>query len=39
MTPCYCAPEIKHYDLSYVSPKADIFSFGMFINLFDNLLI
>ena len=38
MTPFYCAPEIKYHDLSYVSPKADIFSFdfsfGMLINLF-----
>ena len=40
MTPFYCPPEIKIHDLSYVNPKADIFSFGMFIillNLFINL--
>ena len=30
MTPAYCPPEIKFNDLSYISPKADIFSFGMF---------
>ena len=34
MTPFYCAPEIKYHDLSYISPKADIFSFGMFINFY-----
>ena len=31
MTPFYCPPEIKYHDLSYVTPKADIFSFGMFL--------
>ena len=31
MTPDYCPPEIKYHDLSYITPKADIFSFGMFL--------
>ena len=31
MTPFYCPPEIKYHDLSYITPKADIFSFGMFL--------
>ena len=26
----YCPPEIKFKDLSYITPKADIFNFGMF---------
>ena len=30
MTPKYCPPEIRYQDLSYATPKADIFSFGMF---------
>ena len=30
MTVAYCAPEIKFSDLSLITPKADIFSFGMF---------
>ena len=29
MTPNYCPPEIKFSDLSLITPKADIFSFGM----------
>ena len=32
MTPAYCPPEIKFHDLSYITRKADIFSFGMFFN-------
>ena len=31
MTPDYCPPEIKYHDLSYITLKADIFSFGMFL--------
>lgn len=31
MTPNYCPPEIKFYDLSKISPAADIFSFGMYL--------
>ena len=34
MTPAYCAPEIKFSDSSLISPKADIFSFGMLSILF-----
>ena len=30
MTAAYCPPEIKFSDESLISPKADIFSFGMF---------
>ena len=30
MTINYCPPEIKYSDLSLITPKADIFSFGMF---------
>ena len=30
LTPYYCPPEIKHYTLLKISPKADIFSFGMY---------
>ena len=33
MTVFYCPPEIRYHDLSYITPKADIFSFGMFFNL------
>eukprot|EP00828_Plagiopyla_frontata_P002971 TRINITY_DN10704_c0_g2_i1.p1 TRINITY_DN10704_c0_g2~~TRINITY_DN10704_c0_g2_i1.p1 ORF type:complete len:240 (-),score=41.46 TRINITY_DN10704_c0_g2_i1:75-794(-) len=29
LTPYYCPPEIKHYTLLKISPKADIFSFGI----------
>ena len=31
MTPAYCPPEIRLNDFSAISPKADIFSFGMYI--------
>ena len=31
MTVFYCPPEIRCHDLSYITPKADIFSFGMFL--------
>ena len=31
MTAAYCPPEVKIHDLSYITPKADIFSFGMFL--------
>ena len=31
MTPFYCPPEVKYHDLSYITPKVDIFSFGMFL--------
>ena len=31
MTSIYCAPEIKFSNLSLLTPKADIFSFGMLI--------
>ena len=34
MTPFYCPPEIKFSDDSIISPKADIFSFGMLFILF-----
>ena len=34
MTVCYCAPEIKFSDLAHITPKADIFSFGMLPILF-----
>ena len=30
MTVYYCPPEISYYNVSYIAPKADIFSFGMF---------
>ena len=30
MTPAYCAPEIKFHDSSFITPKVDIFSFGMY---------
>ena len=30
MSPKYCPPEIRLQDLSYATPKVDIFSFGMF---------
>ena len=33
MTPAYCPPEIRFHDLSQISPKADIFSFGMYLYL------
>ena len=39
MTAFYCPPEIKFHDLSYITPKADIFSFGMFSIAFYNLFI
>ena len=31
MTPAYCAPEITFANLSFISPKADVFSFGMYL--------
>ena len=31
MTPAYCSPELRLQDLSKISPKADIFSFGMYL--------
>ena len=31
LTAFYCAPEIKYSNLSLLTPKADIFSFGMLI--------
>ena len=34
MTTWYCAPEIKFSDLAHITPKADIFSFGMLSILF-----
>ena len=34
MTPTYCPPEITLVDLSFITPKADIFSFGMFLTLY-----
>ena len=34
MAPKYCAPEIKFSDLSHITPKTDIFSFGMYPFLF-----
>ena len=33
-TPFYCAPEIKKTEEFNLTPKADIFSFGMFILIF-----
>ena len=39
MTAFYCPPEIKFHNLSYIAPKADIFSFGMFSIAFYNLFI
>ena len=39
MTPLYCPPEIRYHDLSYITPKADIFSFGMFFLIDYNLFI
>ena len=29
MTPQYCPPELSYSDMSKLSPKVDIFSFGM----------
>ena len=37
MTVFYCPPEIRCHDLSYITPKADIFSFGMFLITYLNL--
>ena len=34
MSPKYCPPEIRYHDMSYITPKADIFSFGMFFNFY-----
>ena len=34
MTIAYCPPEIKFWDEFQISPKADIFSFGMFFLVF-----
>ena len=31
MSPKYCPPEIRYHDMSYITPKADIFGFGMLI--------
>ena len=38
MTVFYCPPEISYHNISYVTPKADIFSFGMFLNCLFNYL-
>ena len=37
MTPAYSAPEITYADLSHITPKADIFSFGMLLFIFSLL--
>ena len=34
MTPAYCPPEIRFNDLSVITPKADIFSFGMYFSFY-----
>ena len=39
MTPAYCPPEIKFSNLSLISPKADIFSFGMYDYYKNNIII
>ena len=39
MTIAYCPPEIRLHDLSQITPKADIFSFGMYITFFYNNII
>ena len=34
MTPTYCPPEIT-FNNSNISPKADIFSFGMYLSFYN----